>query len=162
MSTLQLVKQCTVEDGPALAKNNMSAFWEQKWWNINWETATLDEVIEKAAARMPRNLLKDRHVLRHQMVIDTATGQPVGYARWIMPESHADGWLEAQVPNVSDEERKRYDEQFAKIDWNTRDLPNMDDPIHVMQKKNQPKNAFISKCCRVSLFTPTLTCMPRA
>lgn len=111
-----------------------------------WVNRTLDSLIAAAAMRLPDRLLAGREVRRHQMVVDPTTGSAVGYARWILPESHADQWLEAQTPNVSDEESKRYRESFAQADFTTRkDMDSIDDPVHAMMEKHAPKKPHISK-----------------
>lgn len=95
---------------------------------------------------MPNNLLTDRAVRRHQKVVDSTTGGIVAYARWILPESHADSWLEAQVPNVTDEEMKLFSVRHKEAEWSTRDdMPGFDDPLYEMMAKHTPKESHISE-----------------
>lgn len=145
MSAYHLEKCCTVEDAAGISKNNMSAFWEEKWWRLLWTDGSLANRITATTARTPKNLLKDRDIRRHQMVVETATGEVVGYARWILPASHKDEWLEAQTPDVSDEDKKRFDEEFANAVFEPRDLDNMDDPIHEMQARYRPQKPHIGE-----------------
>ncbi|KAH7015009.1 hypothetical protein EDB80DRAFT_706850 [Ilyonectria destructans] len=127
---------CTVDDGAALAKSNISAFWEQTWWSILWPNRTLDSIIEAAGARMPKLLLKERDIRRHQKVIDVESGEIVGYARWLLPASRKGEWLEAQTPDVSDEEKRALNKPYERADWNYReDMGALDDHIHQWRRK---------------------------
>lgn len=130
---------CTVDDAPGLGRNNGSAFWEEEWWNILWENRTLDSVIEAITARVPKGLLTDRPVRRHQKVVHVPSSEVVGYARWILPESHSKEWLEAQIGDVSDEDRKRFDKAHFNANFANRGLDDMDDPIYDMLTRNEPK-----------------------
>ncbi|KAK6955623.1 hypothetical protein Daesc_003265 [Daldinia eschscholtzii] len=126
---------CTVADAPALARNNMSAFWEDPTWILLWpEGTTLGRLIESATKRYPRNLVTGRDEKRHEKAVDPVTGELVGYARWILPPSHftkEDGspeWPEAQVPDVSDEEKQRFEEEAKSAWWNARkEISGIDD-----------------------------------
>ena len=145
MATYKLIPNCTVEDAAGLAKNNMTSFYGEPWWNMLWDIP-LESIITMCTARTPNNLMRDRHVRRHQKVIDTSTGQIVGYARWILPETHADGWLEAQVPDASDEDKARFVAAFDAQPWRTR--PEADDSdilITAQARKHTPTVPHISK-----------------
>lgn len=145
MATYKLVPNCTVDDAVGLANSNMTAFWGEPWWNMNWDKP-LAAIIESASARMPTNLLKDRNVRRHQKVIDTSTGQIVGYARWILPESHADSWLDAQVPDVSEQDKARFQTAFEAADWAIRpEVHDSDDLVLEQFHKHTPKGPYMSK-----------------
>lgn len=112
---------------------------------MNWDKP-LAAIIESAAARMPVNLLKERNVRRHQKVIDTSTGQIVGYARWILPESHADSWLDAQVPDVSEQDKARFQTAFAAADWAIRpEVDGSDDLVLEQFNKHIPKGPYMSE-----------------
>jgi len=106
MAIKYVISQCTVADSSALTRNNIPAFWADPYWVLAWKHRTLEHHISQVAKRMPRNLLNDRHIKRHQKAVEPATGRLVGYARWILPESHAVGvdggpaWPEAVVPAV--------------------------------------------------------------
>ncbi|KAK1758881.1 hypothetical protein QBC47DRAFT_96605 [Echria macrotheca] len=112
-----------VTDGPALAANNIPAFWAYPHWRESWRHRTLEYHISQVALRYPRTLLRDRERARHQKVVDSKTGKIIGYARWMLPASHvtvqaggldlvgegdAEGgtpaWPEAQIPAVSADE----------------------------------------------------------
>lgn len=115
--------QCTVADSDALARNNIPAFWADPHWVLAWKHRTLDYHISQIAKRMPRNLLNDREIKRHQKAVDLETGRLVGYARWILPEARAtlrDGtpaWPEAVVPAVSPEEEAEIRRVAATAHW---------------------------------------------
>ncbi|KAL6886291.1 acyl-CoA N-acyltransferase [Trichoderma longibrachiatum] len=102
----------SLADSEALSRNNMSAFWQDPNWVLSFRHTTLEKHIETTAKRYPRRLISDRATSRHQKAIDTQTGQLVGYARWILPESYAttaDGepiWPEALGPLVGKEEEE--------------------------------------------------------
>lgn len=105
------IRGCTVADAAALARNNISAFWDDPTWIQLWPEQVAQEfLIEQSTKRYPRNLLRDRATTRHQKTVNPVTGALVGYARWILPEGHSaaengePAWPEAQVPAVSGEE----------------------------------------------------------
>lgn len=143
----QLKSGLTVADAQGVAKTNVSAFWTQTWWRILFD-ASEQEVVNKVASRTPQNLLAQRLVRRHQAVVDTTTGDIVGYARWILPEEHADDWLEAQTPAVSDAERTRFKEMFdaeqLPMGENQDEMDALDDPVHEKQDELEPKTPNLS------------------
>lgn len=145
MATYKLVPNCTVDDAVGLANSNMTAFYGEPWWNMNWDKP-LDTIIASATVRMPTNLLKERDVRRHQKVMDAETGQIVGYARWILPASHADSWLEAQVPDVSEQDKARFQAAYEAADWAIRpEVAGSDDLVSEQFYKHAPKGPYISK-----------------
>lgn len=141
-----IIKGCTVADGPNVARNNMSAFWQDPNWRLVWPYTTLPHVIEQCAARVPRNLLLDRDTLRHSKAVDPETGELLGYVRWKLPGSRCrneDGtpvWPEWQTPGVSPEEEAGIVERTEAADWN----PSMEaDVLDVPVTKR--KNEFIAR-----------------
>lgn len=145
MATYELIPNCTFEDAAGIAKNNMTAFYGETWWNMQWDIP-LEKIIYMTTKRYPHNLLRDRHVRRHQKVIDTATGEIVGYARWILPESFASSWLDAQPPDASDEDKIRFKKDFDEQPWRTR--PEVDDSDELVEeqiRKHTPKVPYISE-----------------
>ena len=119
------ISQCTIADAADLSRNNMSAFWEDPTWVLLWrDNTTLEQLIAIGTKRVPRNLLNDRMTLRHQKAIDPETGRLLGYARWVLPASHAttaDGkpvWSEALVPAVGQEEEAEIRRVAAAANWN--------------------------------------------
>ena len=140
-----MVVGCTVEDASELASNNIPAFWGETWYNMLWLDRPLSSVVDAAKARMPTNLLTDRPLRRHQKVVDPQTGKILGYARWILSPSLSESWLEAQIPDVSDAERKEYDVAYAAADWKRRtDIPDFDTPILKEQAKYNPRGPYFS------------------
>ncbi|KAI3392442.1 hypothetical protein diail_5686 [Diaporthe ilicicola] len=118
-----VIQGCTVEDGADVARNNMTSFWQDVNWRMVWRHTTLPRVVEACTARSPRNLLKDRALLRHFKAVDPETGRFMGYARWKLPpgyQENEDGsavWPEGQTPDVTPEERAKIEEVADAADW---------------------------------------------
>ncbi|KAF7589819.1 hypothetical protein BBP40_003629 [Aspergillus hancockii] len=137
------IEPCAITDAAALARNNMAAFWEDPTWVIMWpKEITLEFLIEQSTKRQPRNLLRDREKLRHLKAVDPVTSAVVGYARWILPARHLaaeDGspaWVEAQVPDVDEGERKWCEELAESAWWNPRgDMDELDDKNRVVMDR---------------------------
>ncbi|KAL4939881.1 hypothetical protein BDV06DRAFT_224602 [Aspergillus oleicola] len=153
---------CTVSDGPALARNNIPAFYNDPStsWALLWpEGMELNFLIEQSAKRQARNLLRNREFLRHQKATDPDTGGVVGYARWVLPTgrfptSNGDGrstppscpcpWEEAQVPAVSADGEMRFTRQAEAAWWSPRgDMYGMDDEIHAVMERVIADAAYI-------------------
>lgn len=147
------IEPCTVSDATALARNNMAAFWEDPTWILLWpRDITQEFLIEQAAKRQPRNLLRNRDKTRHQKAVDPVTGSVVGYARWILPDGYfiaKDGdpeWAEAQVPDVSDQEKEQFNQLAESAWWNGTDLlNNIDDKNYVVMNRILRERPYISK-----------------
>ncbi|KAE8315837.1 acyl-CoA N-acyltransferase [Aspergillus transmontanensis] len=145
------IEPCFVGDAAALARNNMAAFWEDPNWVILWPKDMKQEfIIEQSAKRQPRNLLHDREKVRHQKAVYPSTGAVVGYARWILPPEHCTGengspaWAEAQVPDVSEDEKKRYQELAESAWWSPReDMNSLDDKNHVVMDRIRAEKPYI-------------------
>ncbi|KAE8372210.1 acyl-CoA N-acyltransferase [Aspergillus bertholletiae] len=145
------IEPCSVDDAAALAHNNMAAFWQDSNWIILWPKDMKQEfIIRQSTKRQPRNLLRDREKVRHQKAVDPATGAVVGYARWILPSGHftaGDGspaWVEAQVPDVSEDEKKRYQELAESAWWSPRqDMDSLDDKNHVVMDRILAEKPYI-------------------
>jgi hypothetical protein len=147
------IAPCTVADAAQLAHNNMSAFWEDPHWRQLWPNITFSYLVEQSIKRQPRNLLRDRENTRHQKVVDPSTGVVVGYARWILPSGFAvekdgeggAGWTEAQVEDVSEEERKRF-EELAKSAWwgGAAGMSGIDDKSYVVMNRILEEKPYIS------------------
>ncbi|KAH8802600.1 acetyltransferase [Xylogone sp. PMI_703] len=105
-----IITQCTISDGPALTADNIPAFWRDLHWILAWRHRTLEHHVAEVTKRFPRNLINNRETWRHQKAVDPETGEIVGYARWILPSTHAttaDGalaWPEAVIPAVGPDE----------------------------------------------------------
>ncbi|KZL86650.1 acetyltransferase [Colletotrichum incanum] len=123
---------CTLADAPALARNNMSAFWTNPNWNLLWpKDITLDFLIEQVTERMPNNLLRDRATLRHQKAVDPETGALVGYARWELPAGYegAIEWADSQIADVSEEEKRAFKERSDAAWWKPMSMDGIDDCV---------------------------------
>ena len=150
MSDLQITS-ITVEDGPLLAKNNMTAFYGQTWWRLLWKDTPLDDIINSCGKRFGTRMLSNRETRRFQAVRDPSTNEILGYARWILPESHKDAWLAAQLPDVSLEERQRFQEMHDSAEWNPRDdMDALDEWRLQTQPTLLPKEPYISTLSSLS------------
>jgi len=100
-----LVQPCVPADAHDIATTNMSAWYEDYHWKYRWQ-ASLEEIIKWCEERFPHLLTTERETKRHQKVVDVATGEVVGYARWLLPTKLAEKnvWPEAQAaePNTRD------------------------------------------------------------
>lgn len=143
MTAYELQSPCRVEDAQYIALSKVSAFFEEAWWRLSWTGRTRESVVQSVADRSPKNLLADREVRRHQKVVHLETGDIAGYARWILPESHKDHWLNAQTPDVSDEEREAFDKRHAETEWEPRrDNDKYDEHIDGWKEKYKNENAI--------------------
>ncbi|KAI0412000.1 acyl-CoA N-acyltransferase [Xylaria grammica] len=145
------IERCTVEDAAALARNNMSAFWEDPTWILLWPEGTTREfLIEQCAKRQARNMLRNREQMRHLKAVDPETGKIVGYARWELPPGHTvahDGeaqWDEARVPDVSDGEKRGFEELALSAQWNARSgVSGMDDKNYAVMNPILAEKRYI-------------------
>jgi len=93
--------------------------------------------------------------MRHQKAVDPISGEVVGYARWVLPEGYCekeeDGervaeWKEAQVEDVSEEDRGRFEEMAREAWWEGRsDMDSLDDENNAVTKRITSEKAYISK-----------------
>ncbi|KAF4535852.1 Acyl-n-acyltransferase [Lasiodiplodia theobromae] len=106
-----------VQDAADLAGTMVRAFYQDPHWASLWKNITLDEIIYDCERRLPRNLIGDLGIKRHQKAVDMATGKAVGYARWILPEGAADEerWADAAVPAVDDSTRRQFEQLFDSV-----------------------------------------------
>ncbi|KAI1126954.1 acyl-CoA N-acyltransferase [Nemania abortiva] len=145
------IERCTVEDAAVLARNNMSAFWEDPTWVLLWPEGTTREfLIEQCAKRQAHNMLRDREHTRHLKAVDVNTGSVVGYSRWILPSSHilaSDGgpqWHEAQIPDVSNDQKRSFEESALSAQWDTRSGPSsMDDKNYVVMDRILTSGSYL-------------------
>lgn len=136
MASYEISPNCTVADAKGIANCNVSAYWKETWWRLLWPEKTPESVVEAIAARTPRNLLQMRGLRRHQKVKDAASGEIVGYARWVLPDSHDDKWLEAQTPDVDDAAKAKFKSDFEGADYEPRDdMDEMDDHMWEWRSK---------------------------
>jgi hypothetical protein len=117
---------CTIADGPAIARNNVAAFWEDPHFRLDWAHRTLEEHIDCQIKRIPRTLLFKPTTKRNQKATDPETGRLLGYARWNLPPQYTTNaddtpvWPEAVVPAVSPEEEARLFQIADAALWNPR------------------------------------------
>jgi hypothetical protein len=81
---------------------------------------SLEDIIEGCTRRLPWNFFKVRTKKRHQKFIDEATGEIVGYPRWMAPKGFENIWLEAQVKEPSAEDHQIYEEIWKDATVNRR------------------------------------------
>ena len=149
------IVHCTVDDGPALARNNMSAFWTDPTWVLIWRGKTLDYVVTQASRRMPQNLLTDTSQRRHQKAVDVNSGDVVGYMRWILPDTSTetpdDMWPAAKVPSVNVNRAREAKREFDAADWSwDHALDKLDEPLtkmktQLMKQKKYLCESFLSE-----------------
>lgn len=113
-----LVQPIHTSEAPGIARAMISAFHQDRHWALLWGQMTLEEIIEGCTQRLPWNLVKVRSNKRHQKVVDEATGEIVGYARWILPKGFEHIWPEAQIEEPSDEEHKKFEAQWESATVN--------------------------------------------
>lgn len=135
------ISNCTVADAADVARNSMSAFWQDPNWRMLWRKTNLPYVIEQATARGPRNLLKDRDTLRHFKAVDPDTDNVVGYIRWKLPVKYCktkDGsptWPDGQTPDVTPDEHAKYVKMAEAAWWETDPSSDVLDPLIVGMKR---------------------------
>ncbi|KAH8657931.1 acetyltransferase [Xylariales sp. PMI_506] len=144
------IAQCTVADGAAVTRNNMSAFWQDPHFVLSWPHRTLEYHISQATLQAPSNLLDMRLTKRHQKAVDAETGHVLGYARWFIPPSHAtsvDGtpaWAEAVIPAVSAEEEAEIRRVAETAVWDPNTAPDvLLEPIKEAKKKIFAKKQYM-------------------
>lgn len=156
MATIAIAP-CSLADGEALSRNNMSAFWEIPNWVLAWRHTTLEEHIATMTKRYPRRLISDPKTSRHQKAVDPATGRLLGYARWALPESYtvlANGepaWPEAMAPVVSPEEEAEIKRVAEATKWDpNNDTDPLDAKVQDIKVKIMARKPYICKHIRGS------------
>ena len=110
------LQPCRPADASDIATVIMTA-WNTNWhWRYRWEDLSLETLIERSTKRFPWNLVTEREIKRHQKAVDVATGEVVGYARWLLPPELADKnvWLEAQVAEPTLKDRELFERDFQE------------------------------------------------
>lgn len=140
------IECCTVDDAAALARNNMSAYYTDPTWILNWEKGRpLQDIIAECTKRTPTTLLRDRAQKRHQKVVDE-TGAVVGYARWILPDRLTGEWLEAQTPAVSPSEEEEYMRLFCSARWTREaEVNSLGSPLEVIMERLMRGKEYLGK-----------------
>jgi len=145
------IETCTAADGPALARNNIPAFFTIKNWSLLWTRVnkTCEYVTSQAALRWGYNVLKDPARGRYQKAVD-ANGQLVGYCKWVLPAGAGEElWPEAKVARVSEEEEKRIKAEFDSADWKfDHSFDVLDDPQDEMEQRLLGKKNYLRESKR--------------
>lgn len=109
---------CTMDDGPAVGRNNVPAFWTDSNWKALWPGRTCDYLVSQAVLRWSHTLLKEPARHRHLKAVDANTGALVGFARWKLPEGLSpDLWSEAKTPAGSTERMVEAKKNYDSADW---------------------------------------------
>lgn len=115
------VQSVTTSDAPGLARAMFSAFWQDIHWQKLWATnMDLETIISDCTERLPWLLISGRSLKRHLKVVDTTTGEIVGYSRYILPDSHSGMWIDAQTAEPSIEDKSTYEQKFQNVTDNGR------------------------------------------
>ena len=145
------IEPVVLADAPAVARNNVSAFWPERHYRVTYPDSVTEEyLIEKKAQSVPDDLLYRRELLRHLKAVDPDTGEFLGYLRLALPVEHAtepDGtpvWPEMQIADVSPEERARIEEAAQKASVEKIDN-GLDDKAQEIQKRILSEGIYISK-----------------
>lgn len=145
------IEPVVLADAPALARNNISAYWEDETFRRQWDsTITLEYLIEQGTARIPDALLYRRDILRHFKATDPDTGKLMGYLRAALPLEHAtrpDGspvWPGVRTADVNPKERNRIREVAESAWYNPKD-DGSEDTAFEMQRKILSTGVYISK-----------------
>lgn len=122
MSSNLIITSCIIADGPAIARNNIPAFWTDSTWVLMWPGKTCEYVTAQAARRMPATLLRDPTHVRHQKAVNAQSGAIVGYVRWVSPlmdDENAAGsrWTTARVPAVSEAQQREAERERDAASW---------------------------------------------
>ena len=112
----------SVSDTHGLARTMMGAWFGDPHWVKLWYQPVLEDIISACEERLPWNLVSGDKNKRHQKVVETKTGEVVGYARWVLPPMLADNgtWDDARpaVDEISDEERQVFESRFNAVTEN--------------------------------------------
>lgn len=112
-------------------------------------------MIERSTNRVPWILLTERETKRHQKAVDVATGEVVGYIRWVLPHELADKniWPETQVAEVSQKDREQFERNFQELPQpNTKSFESGEmlvfrgSGLQEAEKKVRADGPFLSKC----------------
>ncbi|KAK6433236.1 hypothetical protein LTR95_010590 [Oleoguttula sp. CCFEE 5521] len=119
MTNSILIQSCTTNDGPAIAHNNVGAFWRDASWVLIWGSKTESYVTSQAALRWPYNLLQDQAQHRFFKAVDSENGKLLGFVRWDLPDvpSAAILWVEGKLPSVEPEVEAELKKAKESADW---------------------------------------------
>ena len=105
---------------PSTADAMVSARWADPHWVALFRSdISSSRVTSETAQRLPWNLIDGRASKRHQIAIDTTTGEAVAYSRWMLPEHLTSPdpvvWPEAQVQEPTEEEKAQFEKMFKGV-----------------------------------------------
>ena len=108
------------KDNQGLSQAMMTAFIQDPHWALLWPGMSLEQIIDGSIHRLPQNLISGRERKRYQKVIETGTGEIVGYSRWLLPPrlqgreagGKATFWPEAEIPEPTPEQREHYEAKW--------------------------------------------------
>ncbi|KAI5210059.1 acyl-CoA N-acyltransferase [Aureobasidium subglaciale] len=111
------IQPIDVARAPDVAKAMIDARWADPHWKALFEDGfTSSQVTLETGQRLPWNLINGRATKRHQIAVDEATGDVVGYVRWILPSHLATPkdtvWPEAQVAEPTPDDRVKHERDF--------------------------------------------------
>lgn len=151
-----VIQPCTFADAYTVGSNNVKSFWTDITWRQTFAGQTVDLVAHNGGVRGASNFLRDRAHRRHLKAVDSATGEIVGYARWLLPHAGCTGgdddpchtiWPEARMPDVTEEERKEAEERSEKAAWKSlmegNTMPDIDGPIQEMLQRCRPRDTYM-------------------
>lgn len=111
------------DDAEGIAKVQVHAFSQDPHWTRKWPNMTPDEIALGTFNRLPRSFIRGRQTGRHQIAVDTATGEIVGYAKWsfLDVDNASELWPEAQVAEAPEAQKAVYEERWKLgVDGNGR------------------------------------------
>ena len=137
------IQPIEMKDVPGLARAMMTAFYQDAHWRLVWSNMTLEQIIDGCRCRLPHNLTTGRDRKRHQKVIETASGEIVGYARWVLSpqllkigkDGKAVFWPEAQIPEPTPEQREIYESEWQSARKDGHNVGSNQDMIMALSEK---------------------------
>lgn len=113
------VQPVRLEDVSGIATATMSAYYiNDSYWRQMWPHVSLPDLITLNAQRLPHRLTTDRNIKRFENVVDVATGEILGHARWLVHNGMEDMWEAARGPEAKDEEEvERIKRMYESVIW---------------------------------------------
>ncbi|OQO01938.1 hypothetical protein B0A48_12411 [Cryoendolithus antarcticus] len=144
MTSSILVQPCTTDDGPAIAYNNVGAFWRDASWVLIWGSKTETYVASQAALRWPYNLLQNQAQHRFFKAVDSDSGKLLGFVRWDLPDvlGAADLWIEGKMPSVEPEVEADLKKAKESADWEYIEN-DLDAPIGAAMRRSKAGKGYL-------------------
>ena len=137
-----IVQNVNLEDVSELSEMMMRAFWEDPHWALMWRGMTVEEVIEGHDHRLPYNLITGRERKRYQKVVDTETGEIVGYSRWLLPPTLVHNerdesvfWKDAMIQGPTPEQRRAIESEWKSVTPNGRMIGINQDMVDTLSRR---------------------------